>query len=109
MRNKIMLIGIAFSLIAGPAMAAKGSPSKEEKIGLGTGATIGAIAGGPVGLSTLAIAVSEEQQTVEDAYEPFLIQTGFLQRTPRGRVGTALAYRHLGLEVPDVIKQGKLL
>ena len=49
MRNKIMLIGIAFSLIAGPAMAAPGSPSKEEKIGLGTGATIGAIAGGPVG------------------------------------------------------------
>lgn len=65
--------------------------------------------GGPVGLSTLAIAVSEEQQTVEDAYEPFLIQTGFLQRTPRGRVATALAYRHLGLEVPAVIKQGKLL
>ena len=66
-------------------------------------------AGGPVGLSTLAIAVSEEQQTVEDAYEPFLIQTGFLQRTPRGRVATALAYRHLGLDVPAAIEQGKLL
>ncbi len=66
-------------------------------------------AGGPVGLSTLAIAVSEEQQTVEDAYEPFLIQTGFLQRTPRGRVATALAYRHLGLEVPEAVEQGKLL
>jgi Holliday junction DNA helicase RuvB len=65
--------------------------------------------GGPVGLSTLAIAVSEEQQTVEDAYEPFLIQTGFLQRTPRGRIATALAYRHLGLEVPQQIDQGKLL
>ncbi len=65
--------------------------------------------GGPVGLSTLAIAVSEEQQTVEDAYEPFLIQTGFLQRTPRGRVATALAYRHLGLEVPAAVEQGKLL
>jgi Holliday junction DNA helicase RuvB len=65
--------------------------------------------GGPVGLSTLAIAVSEEQQTVEDAYEPFLIQTGFLQRTPRGRVATALAYRHLGLDVPQQIDQGKLL
>ena len=65
--------------------------------------------GGPVGLSTLAIAVSEEEQTVEDAYEPFLIQTGFLQRTPRGRVATALAYRHLGLDVPDDAAQGKLL
>jgi Holliday junction DNA helicase RuvB len=65
--------------------------------------------GGPVGLSTLAIAVSEEQQTVEDAYEPFLIQTGFLQRTPRGRVATALAYQHLGLDVPQQIEQGKLL
>jgi Holliday junction DNA helicase RuvB len=65
--------------------------------------------GGPVGLSTLAISVSEEQQTVEDAYEPFLIQTGFLQRTPRGRVATALAYRHLGMDVPSAIEQGKLL
>ena len=72
-------------------------------------AVVEKFAGGPVGLSTLAIAVSEEQQTVEDAYEPFLIQTGFLQRTPRGRVATALAYRHLGLEVPEIIKQGKLL
>ncbi|HLE39771.1 MAG TPA: Holliday junction branch migration DNA helicase RuvB [Acidimicrobiia bacterium] len=65
--------------------------------------------GGPVGLSTLAIAVSEETQTVEDAYEPFLLQMGFLQRTPRGRIATALAYRHLGLEVPAPAEQGKLL
>jgi len=65
--------------------------------------------GGPVGLSTLAIAVSEEEQTVEDAYEPFLIQTGLLQRTPRGRMATATAYRHLGLEVPEPIRQQKLL
>ena len=56
--------------------------------------------GGPVGLSTLAIAVSEEPETVEDAYEPFLLQQGLLQRTPRGRVATALAYRHLGVEEP---------
>ena len=56
--------------------------------------------GGPVGLSTLAIAVSEEPETVEDAYEPFLLQQGFLQRTPRGRVATARAYEHLGLETP---------
>ncbi|MBI5158172.1 MAG: Holliday junction branch migration DNA helicase RuvB [Acidimicrobiia bacterium] len=72
-------------------------------------AVIHKFGGGPVGLSTLAIAVSEETQTVEDAYEPFLLQMGFLQRTSRGRIATALAYRHLGLEVPTAIEQGKLL
>jgi Holliday junction DNA helicase RuvB len=56
--------------------------------------------GGPVGLSTLAIAVGEETETVEDAYEPFLLQIGLLQRTPRGRIATAMAYRHLGLAQP---------
>lgn len=56
--------------------------------------------GGPVGLSTLAIAVGEEPETVEDAYEPFLLQTGLLQRTPRGRTATAAAYGHLGVERP---------
>jgi Holliday junction DNA helicase RuvB len=61
--------------------------------------------GGPVGLSTLAIAVSEEPQTVEDAYEPFLLQMGFLQRTARGRVATRLAYEHLGAPMPDPAQQ----
>lgn len=56
--------------------------------------------GGPVGLSTLAIVVGEEADTVEDAYEPFLLQRGLLQRTPRGRVATAAAFRHLGVEPP---------
>ena len=56
--------------------------------------------GGPVGLNTLAAALSEEQETLEDVYEPFLIQIGFLDRTPRGRVATKLAYQHLGLEPP---------
>lgn len=56
--------------------------------------------GGPVGLGTLAIAVGEEPETVEDAYEPFLLQAGLLARTPRGRIATAGAYRHLGLEPP---------
>ena len=56
--------------------------------------------GGPVGLSTLSIAVGEEPETVEDAYEPFLLQIGLLQRTPRGRIATASAYTHLGLEPP---------
>ncbi len=54
--------------------------------------------GGPVGAETLAITVGESMDTLEDFYEPFLIQKGFIQRTPRGRVATALAYKHLGLE-----------
>ena len=57
--------------------------------------------GGPVGLSTLAIAVGEEPETVEDAYEPFLLQEGFLQRTPRGRIATERAYVHLGVGPSD--------
>ncbi|SFU78707.1 Holliday junction branch migration DNA helicase RuvB [Alicyclobacillus macrosporangiidus] len=58
-------------------------------------------AGGPVGLDTLAAAVGEEAGTIEDVYEPYLIQMGLIQRTPRGRVATAAAYRHLGVPVPD--------
>ncbi len=57
--------------------------------------------GGPVGLSTLAISVGEEPETVEDVYEPFLLQLGLLQRTPRGRVATAAAWAHLGLDSPE--------
>jgi Holliday junction DNA helicase RuvB len=53
-------------------------------------------AGGPVGVDTLAAAIGEEKDTIEDVYEPFLIQAGFVQRTPRGRVATALAYEHFG-------------
>jgi Holliday junction DNA helicase RuvB len=56
--------------------------------------------GGPVGLSTLAVSVGEETDTVEDVYEPFLMQLGLLMRTPRGRVATPAAWRHLGLEPP---------
>jgi Holliday junction DNA helicase RuvB len=56
--------------------------------------------GGPVGLSTLAISVGEQTETVEDVYEPFLIQGGLLMRTPRGRVATAAAFTHLGLATP---------
>ena len=56
--------------------------------------------GGPVGLNTLAAALAEEQDALEEVYEPFLIQIGFLDRTPRGRVATRLAYEHLGIEVP---------
>jgi Holliday junction DNA helicase RuvB len=56
--------------------------------------------GGPVGLNTIAAAISEEKDAIEDIYEPFLIQAGFLDRTPRGRMATALAYGYFGLPVP---------
>lgn len=66
--------------------------------------------GGPVGVETLAAAVSEERDTIEDMYEPYLMQQGFLQRTPRGRVATRLAYEHLGLNPPPSSPgQGTLL
>ena len=57
--------------------------------------------GGPVGLSTLAISVGEEPETVEDVYEPYLLQLGYLRRTPRGRTATAGAWEHLGLTAPE--------
>ena len=56
--------------------------------------------GGPVGLSTLAVAVSEEQDTIEDVYEPYLLQCGLLKRTPRGRIATRRAFEHIGVEPP---------
>lgn len=56
--------------------------------------------GGPVGCKTLAISLGEEVDTIEDVYEPYLIQIGFLQRTPRGRVATQKAYEHLGFDIP---------
>ncbi len=66
--------------------------------------------GGPVGLDTLATSLSEEPETVEDVHEPYLIQVGFLARTPRGRVVTDLAYSHLGLRPPERgPEQGALL
>ncbi|AJQ27836.1 MAG: Holliday junction ATP-dependent helicase ruvB [Firmicutes bacterium] len=64
--------------------------------------------GGPVGLDTLAAIISEENDTIEDVYEPFLLQMGFLQRTPRGRVATQKAYEHLGI-VYKTDEQGNLL
>ena len=57
--------------------------------------------GGPVGLDTLAISIGEEAETIEDVYEPYLVQLGYLQRTPRGRVVTALGYAHFGLSRED--------
>jgi len=65
-------------------------------------------AGGPAGIQALAAAVGEDRGTLEDLYEPFLIQEGFLQRTPRGRVATHRAYAHLGLEPPSRAGQSRL-
>src|SRR5439155_23127515 len=61
--------------------------------------------GGPVGVDNLAAAIGEERDTIEDVLEPFLIQQGFLQRTNRGRIATALSYRHFGLVPPAVAGQ----
>ncbi|WP_458123816.1 Holliday junction branch migration DNA helicase RuvB [Paenibacillus sp. Z3-2] len=61
---------------------------------------INSFRGGPVGLDTIAATIGEESQTIEDVYEPYLLQIGMIQRTPRGRIVTDLAYHHLGLPVP---------
>ncbi|MCL6105853.1 MAG: Holliday junction branch migration DNA helicase RuvB [Actinobacteria bacterium] len=57
--------------------------------------------GGPVGLSTLSVAIGEERDTIEDVYEPYLLKCGLIRRTPRGRIATRLAYEHLGAEAPS--------
>jgi len=65
--------------------------------------------GGPVGIETISAAISEDKDTIEDVYEPFLIQEGFLHRTPRGRLATPNAYRHFGIIKPGETEQGSLL
>ena len=57
--------------------------------------------GGPVGLDTLAASINEESETIEDVYEPYLLQLGYIQRTPRGRVVTRLGYAHFGMTPPE--------
>ena len=64
-------------------------------------AIIDKFGGGPVGLNSLAAAISEEKDAIEDIYEPYLIQAGFLDRTPRGRMATARAYDYFGLASPE--------
>jgi len=64
--------------------------------------------GGPVGLDNLAAAIGEERDTIEDVLEPYLIQQGYLMRTPRGRVATKLAYQHFGLPLPQAMASGEL-
>ena len=71
-------------------------------------ALCGQFKGGPVGLSTLAISIGEQPETVEDVYEPFLITQGMIARTPRGRVALAAAYEHVGITVPARVENGSL-
>ena len=72
-------------------------------------AVIEKFGGGPVGLQSLAVAIGEEAQTLEEVHEPYLIQMGFLKRTPQGRVATMRAYKHFGLTPPTDVGQGGLL
>jgi holliday junction DNA helicase RuvB len=60
--------------------------------------------GGPVGLDNLAAAIGEERDTIEDVLEPYLIQQGYLQRTPRGRIATPIAYKHFGVAAPRLVR-----
>ena len=64
--------------------------------------------GGPVGVESLAASISEEKDTIEDVLEPYLMQSGFIQRTPRGRVATEIAYQHFGFTPPKQKQQEKL-
>jgi len=61
--------------------------------------------GGPVGVESLAVAISEDRGTIEDVIEPYLIQQGFMARTPRGRILTANAYAHFGLSMPKRLQE----
>ena len=84
---------------------AKGLDEMDKKI---IDVIINKFKGGPVGINSLAVAVGEEGETIEEIYEPFLIQEGLINRTPRGRSATSLAYQHLGIK-PDKDVQQKLL
>jgi len=64
--------------------------------------------GGPVGIESLAAAIGEERGTIEDVLEPYLIQQGFLMRTPRGRVATRRTYQHFGLKAPEETGKGTI-
>ena len=83
----------------------KGLDKMDHKLLL---AMIEKYAGGPVGIESLAASISEEKGTIEDVLEPYLIQSGFIQRTPRGRIATPLAYEHLKKPIPNQSQQEKL-
>ena len=82
-----------------PKPMASAGPSCAKKLLL---AVIDKFFGGPVGLDNLAAAIGEERETIEDVLEPYLIQQGFLQRTPRGRMATVRAWNHFGITPPEM-------
>jgi holliday junction DNA helicase RuvB len=98
-------LAIAHTALKALEVDALGLDASDRRI---LSAIIEKFGGGPVGLDTVAVAVSEERETVEDVYEPYLIKAGFLARTPRGRVATAQAYAHLGKTPPKNAKQENL-
>ncbi len=98
-------VGAAKAALTSMEVDEKGFDQMDRKLLL---TIIEKFGGGPVGIETLAAALHEEKDTLEDVYEPYLIQGGFLDRTPRGRIATPLAFRHFGInEIKD--RQGKLL
>ena len=102
--KKIITRGVADKALGMLEVDASGLDRTDRRI---LSAIIEKFNGGPVGVETIAAAVSEETETIEDVYEPFLLQMGFLNRTPRGRTATVAAYRHLGLPCPGEDKDNK--
>ncbi len=96
--NGIVSIEVASAALKMVDVDAEGFDYMDRKL---LTAIIDSFTGGPVGLDNLAAAIGEEKETIEDVIEPFLIQQGFIQRTPRGRIATARAYRHLGFDLPE--------
>ncbi len=91
---RILDIEVHDDAVADIARRARGTPRIANRL-------LTKFRGGPVGLDTIATSLSEEPETIEDVHEPYLIQIGFLARTARGRVATELAYRHLGIALPE--------
>lgn len=96
--NGVVSIEVAAAALKMVDVDAEGFDYMDRKL---LTAIIDSFMGGPVGLDNLAAAIGEEKETIEDVIEPFLIQQGFIQRTPRGRIATARAYRHLGFDLPE--------
>jgi Holliday junction DNA helicase RuvB len=90
-------LGVAREALAGLEVDEAGLDKEDRRLLRAIAESFG---GGPVGLETLAAAVSEDAETIEDVYEPYLLQEGYLKRTPRGRVATERTFRHLGLAAP---------
>jgi len=95
--NGIVTVAVASAALKMVDVDAQGFDYMDRKL---LDAIIDKFMGGPVGLDNLAAAIGEEKETIEDVIEPFLIQQGFIQRTPRGRIATPRAYQHLGYDLP---------